>query len=406
MKLIFKWAYGMMLSNKKRTLSRIALLGSIITIILLCLNFITGTGKQMSQSIRNIKGDINISSKINSINIVDYEKKLNNKNIKTIVKEMEFDGYAYGIGNSQIDVKIIGTEDKKFDYFKKSVSWKVKPENKFARNTILLEAGVASNLNLNKGDFITIKIITEDGMINTIDLEVTGIFVGSTLFFEKTVYMNIEDMNLLYLEDNFVNNYRLYFDSSISLDNKEKMEIIYKNIKKEIDKKAIINSVVLFPSENWDIGFFNYYKIIVVFLLNLLVITFLIVLRYSMKNMFYINFLDKRSDITTLLTYGMKLSKIKLIFLIEGLMLFISSLFFGFIFSEILQLLIGLIKIKSYQYADLITAIGGPNIVFATNIKMNLIYLFIIAFFIVVAVYKGISSCFKMEIRELLTRID
>lgn len=58
-----KWAFKNLIVNQKRTLGMITLTAAVLIIIITDLTFLAGTSRQMQESIRNNRGDLNTESR-------------------------------------------------------------------------------------------------------------------------------------------------------------------------------------------------------------------------------------------------------------------------------------------------------------------------------------------------------
>lgn len=405
-----KWACKNLLANPRRTGGIIGFMAAILTIMLLNLLFIDGSNTQMKASLRNNKGDLYFWSDANLNWAFHYLERYHAK----IENEIKFFSPYNGTPNARkytpiyssseyAEGWVLGTEPKYLKYLDRDVSWPVKYRENLREGTAVVESGLAQRLNVKRGDFITFEIKNDRGMVNTLQVMVDGIFVGSNLLFGDVVFINLKDQNLLWLtgNDTDCDEMRVYFKPTVT-------DQDLKTIQGDIMRKyyeLYITSPRLFPFRESAFIMFKYYRYLLIFLFYLLNAVFIIILYFAIQNIFFMTFRRRREELATLLTYGMKPFRIHRIGLWEANLMFVSAFILSLPISMAITRLIHGFAITDPSLADLITVIGGPRISFNLNwitIPALIVGLWAIT---LISAYQGAHDYLKMEIREITSKV-
>jgi ABC-type lipoprotein release transport system permease subunit len=406
-----KWAFKNLIANRRRTGRIIGFLAVILTIMIVNLLFLDGANTQMKVSLCNNKGDLYFwfwpGSDPNPVfrYLEHYHTKLDNKikflspydrnpNLRKYSQIFSAAGYAEGW--------VLGTEPDYLRFLDRDVSWPVKYRGNLKEGTALIESGLAQKLNVKRGDYITCKIKTDTGMVNTLQVMVDGIFVGSNLLFGDVIYINRKDQNLLWLTGNKAdyNEMRVYFKPTVG---DQELQTILRNIMGKFS--MYIACPRLNPSKEAVFATFKYYRYLLILLFALLNTVFLIILYFAIQNIFFMTFRQRREELSTLLTYGMKPFRIQRIGLWEANLMFGSALILAIPFSVLITQFIHKFEITDSSLAELIIVIGGPRISFSFNwvtVPLLIVVLWVIT---LISAYKGAHSYLKMEIREITSKI-
>lgn len=303
-------------------------------------------------------------------------------------------GYSEGM--------VTGTEPVFINYLSRNVNWLEPSKQRLKEGTACMEAVLAGKLGLKTGDYLTIQARTDSGMINTLQVMVDGIFIGSNLIYEDSIFINIKDQNLLFMTDNQVNEVRTYFKQRVGDD---AVIAVVKAITHQFFKLAIFTSPRLEPTKDSLFAVFGYYRYISVFVFYLLNLVFLIILYFAVQNMFFMSFRERRQEISTLLTYGMKPSRLLWIAFWESLFIFGAALISAVFLAALLILLLGNVAISDPNISDLIIVLGGPRLRFAlepATVSLMVGFLMLTTLY---SAYKGTKNYLKMEIREIISNV-
>jgi len=400
-----KWAFNNLIVNKKRTIGIITLIGVVLIIVIVDLMFLEGAKQQMVESIQNNRGDIDVKCRGENANLLPLLGELAQQKKQGLVEtEIKiFKKQAQLIGNQEYsDGTVVGTEPVYFKYLNRNVSWLAKPDYALKEGTAIIEATLADKLNLNKGDNLTIQIHTDAGVVNTLQVIVDGIFIGSNIIYGNTLYINIKDQNQLYLQENYLNELRVYYRKNITDD---KLITIMNELSHQFYKTALFESSRLDLMSDYVFQIFFYYRYLLIFLFFLLNTVFVIILYFAIQNLFFMMFRERRQEISTLLTYGMKSARIKLMVFWESIFIFLASFGFAAVLTTVVILMLRTVTITNPNIADLIIALGGPRLNFAMNFKVVLGmvgFLFVTTLY---ASYRGANAYLKMEIREIISLV-
>jgi ABC-type antimicrobial peptide transport system permease subunit len=297
---------------------------------------------------------------------------------------------------------VLGTEPEYLKYLNRDVSWPVKYRKNLKAGTALIENGLAQKLNVKQGDYITVKVKADTGMINTIQVMIDGIFVGSNLLYGDAVYINLKDQNQLWLTGHSAdfNEMRLFFKPTVS---DRDLRTILQDIMMHFS--MYITCPRLYPMKEAVFVTFKDYRYLLIFLFAILNSVFLIILYFAIQNIFFMTFRQRREELATLLTYGMKPFRIQQIGLWEANILFGAALTLSAPLSALITQFVHQFEITDSSLAELIIVIGGPRISFSFNwvtIPALIAVLWVIT---LISAYKGAHRYLKMEIREITSKV-
>lgn len=395
-----KWAFKNLIANKRRTGGMVGFIALILVIMMVNLLFLDGTSTQMKEALRNSKGDLYLWSKFSlstaDSNLEAYRDKLKNK-IRTLAKYSQIysaSGYAEAL--------VLGTEPAYLQYLDRVVSWPQRHREKLKQGSALIENGLAQKLNVKRGDFITIKIKNDSGMVNTLQVKIDGVFVGSNLLFGDVLYINIKDQNLLWINelDFECNDLKLYFKPGIT---GKDLRIIEEYLQLNYPQ-AHITCPKLNPTAETAYTTFKYYRYLLIFLFILLNAVFIIILYFAVQNVYFIAFRQRRQELATLLTYGMKHFRIKLIGLWESNLIFALALMLSVPLSLLITSAIHQFEITDSSLGELIAVLGGPRINFSFNWLTIPAMVVLVWAMTLIATYRGVNNYLKLEIREIISR--
>lgn len=397
-----KWAYKNLVANKPRTIGMIIFLAVVITIMMVNLLFLEGTNTQMKASFRNNKGDLYLWAPDKNVsNVYDYLQKYRPK-LENRIRFFSKSGQLIGT-SGYAEGWVMGTEKPFLKYLNRNVSWREEAHANLREGTTIVEAGLAEKLNVKRGDAITIKVKTERGMINTLRVVIDGIFIGSNLIYRDVLFINLKDQNISWLtEDNHnCNELKLYFNTDVTND---ELAEIQQELAQTFPTLSFF-SPKLHPEADQVFMTFTYYRYVLLFLFTLLNIVFIVILYFTIQNLFFMSFRERRQELATLLTYGMKSARIKLVVVWEAVMIFIASLALSIPFTLIITAILHSFRISDPSLAELIAAIGGPRLFFTINWEVILATLSFILIVILFSAYKGANTYLKLEIREILSNV-
>lgn len=401
MVLWIKMAFKKLINNKRKTVNKVLFFGTIFSIVFSLNMFLHGTQKQMNSANKNSNGDVKFLNKKEKDSLIDtynYVKDKYGDELEGILPGLTLEA-DINSSSSYVKGKCIGATEDFYNYISDGLGWIQESKNPLKAGYAILEASLAQTLNVNNGDYITLRYVEdESGAINTADIEVDGIFTGNKLIYENTIITNIEDLRLLKMEDGAINRLRLYFTNT----NEERMRSVAGNIKKENFRSVKVESATLDP-EGGIMGIFSYYKMLIGFILSMIIFIFIIILNFSNQNIFFMEFRSRKAEISTLLTYGIKIREIRLIVLFETLFVFLFSLVISLLLVNGIIGALSFIEMNTMSLSDIITVIGGPKLIFSFNSRdISLLTGILLAIFIYSG-QKGAGNYLKMEIKEIIT---
>lgn len=398
-----KMAFKKLQNNRKKTMIKVLFLGSLYAIIFTLAMFLAGSEEQMSLIYRKFSGDVKFTDKNEDTSIkevLDFIDSNFDSKLEVVIPGITMTTEVSS-SSSYIDTRCIGVTKDFYKYVNNSVGWISKGLNILEPGYVSIEAQLAKSLNVKKGDILTIKYsgTEEYEMINTVDVEIDGIYIGSKLIYENSLLLSLEDMVYLTMDDNYLNTIRLYFKNDIDL---EQMREITSIIKKSFSKIISVESATLDPTGG-VMGIFKYYKMLLTFILGLIIIIFIIILNFSNQNIFFMEFRGRKAELSTLLTYGIKRGELKIILFFESLYLFVFSIIYSVLLSFGIVNILKSFEVNSLGMGDIITAIGGPQLIFILNTN-NIVFIMVLLLIITIySAQKGANSYIKMEVREIIT---
>ncbi len=399
--------------NRRRMPGKTMYFSLIFSAIFTNLLFLAGSDSQMLGAIRSIKGDASCQARTSGgkiAKIADVAADIRNRYSGRLedlqamfITQVQLEGERAMAG-----ALCHGTDASFYNHLEKSVSWRkgAAPQEYMSLGIglggIFLEASVADAVFAVPGDMITVKYSQpESGRANSVQLQVKGVFVGSGLLFKGQAFIDIRDMRELILERNAVSELRLYFENP----DQDAMRTVLRGINADWGETVSMESFTLDPLGG-VFGLYKYYNILLLFVLWSLTIIFFVIMNYSNQNVFFMEYRRRRAETATFMTYGMTPGSLRAIVAWEALFQTAAAIALGAALTCAIVALAGRLEVRSLDYADLITAIGGTHITFAFSAKLMLPAVCAMAFIMVYSALKGANRYLKREIREILGTTD
>lgn len=395
-----RWAVKNLLSDKKRTAKKMAFMVLAVSMILACIALLNGSSRQMRESLYYSLGDIRAEARTKKGNIVEVRKDMQElfKGRGVLFQEYHQNGQLIGPAG-YASARIRGVEPAYMSYFSRTIGWNEALKGEFKRGSILLEAGLAAKVQAHKGDSVSIRIRAEEGFVNANQFKVAGIYMGNPWLYKNTVLLRIEDVRELFSKDDAVNTLTGFF-----FNKKQSGEL--RTLVSPLDIKY--SRIALFSTrtdmENSNVVMvFGYYRAFMIFILSIVILTFIIILYFSIQNIYFVEYRTRRKELATLLTFGMKPGSLMVVVFFETLLVFLVSLLFSFIILFALGGALSLFKITDISYQQAVVLLGGNSIVLS-YVPLNLAVFSVLIFLITVrSSLRGAKSYLKMHIREIIT---
>jgi ABC-type lipoprotein release transport system permease subunit len=399
-------ALGKLAMQGGRSLGKVVFFATVFAVILSCLLFMAGSDQQMLRSIREIKGDATIDARP-----ARGEQASLDAMASAIVA-----GQGAALADSQLlwqggvqlntdravrTVRCIGAGEGYLAHLSKTVVWRG-PAPAGLQGGLVLEAGVADALFVKAGDIVTVKWLNSDtGRANSLQLPVTGILIGSGLLFAGQAFTGLSDMRQLVMDDTASNGLRLWYQISDAGAIRERL----RDISGRYGDAVSIDSVTVDPTGGL-FGVYKYYNLLLIFLLWSLVVIFFVIMNYSNRNVFFIEYRRRRNELATFLTYGLSPAMLRLVVAWEALVLTAASLAAGCLLTLALTGLASQFEINSVEYADLITAIGGTRPAFALSLGPIAGALAATVLIMVGSAISGANHYLRQEISQIIGNPD
>lgn len=395
-----KWASKNLISNKRRSLKKILSIATSLYIVILCCAIINGASSQMEDSIYYSVGDVRVDSRLPEYNLNEINSDLLEQLGEdfTIFKQFNNTGQISGPGGYS-NVYLSGTETDFLPFLSQSIGWEIEPSSSLKRGTVILEANLAESIKAKKGDYITLKIVDEYDMINTIQLEVDGVFLGNPYLYEEYAILNIEDARELFFNDFGLN--RIMAFSNKKFDVKYLRETI-DHLSVKYHTKATF-SVGDDADDYFVFMVFSYYRTGMITMLSLVILIFIIILYFSLKNIYFIEFRARRQELATLLTFGMKPITINIVIFFETMFSFLLAAIFSYPILFLTGKVLSLFTITGISMQELVTMLGGNKVLLGYD-SNNIVILTAVIFVIsLIASRRGSAKYLTMNIREFLS---
>lgn len=397
----FLWAVKNLVNNRRKTIRNILFIMAASSILFLLFSFQRGSVLQHEASLRGNIGDILIGARSGDYTIEEVGDFLGERfgdKIDTIINEYRLDNCHF-INNSLYDQdSLIGINPEYFEMNKDYIYWKEGRIFNPGTFEVVLESKYAKNINVKTGDSIFVQYQTDFGVINTIQVIVTGIFVANEFIYHADFYTSLETAYALALKDNKINRMRLYLNNPDD-------ELIYE-ITDTLEKR--FEDIAYYQVREWHKASFpvswifeSIWSIIGIIFMFVGIVT-LIVFFLAIYNSFYLEKITRNSEISTLLTYGMKHSALHIINFYETIILLISGVMGAGIFTIVFTRILGNIVLID-KLRQLIILFGGPHFKFKFLVK-DIIFVFV---FILItgsfATFRALKMFLKRDVREIVS---
>lgn len=395
-----RWAIKNLLVNRKRSLKKLGFMTMAITMVLFCFALLDGSSKQMKENLYYSFGDLSAKSHRETIDIApvlpDMQAIISGKG--SIFSEYTHSGNFVGSGGYAYG-DLRGVEPGYLSYFNRTIGWNEAPDGELKLGEMYLEAAMAMKLQLKKGDSVSVRIESEDGFINANQYTVAGIFMGNPWLYENLALFHIDDMRELMLDDTITSDIITYYDESPS-------DSELTSLKGSLSKKYSLLAQFFTRRDmesNFVMQIFGYYRIFLVFILSMIIITFVIILYFSLQNIYYIEFRSRRNELSTMLTFGMKPITLLSVVIWETILAMCVSVIVSFGILLIVKQCLGVFIIDDLASQQLVALLGGNKILLRFKSSSMLISIGVIVFITIRASLKGSKTYLKMHIREIIS---
>ena len=371
-------------------------------------------------------GDFALMCSVNDdgLDIYDYESHL--EKIKSVLPKdavvsprMDFDAryssfYFEGVQALQNTIKGVDFEREKdlisgFTFVDGGI------EEMAGSNGVLISAPIAKMLNVHVGDEITFQLETLDDYLNTVPIEVKGIFQDSSVFGMYTSYMDFEFIRDAYgRPKNYANRICVNFPNrSVSEKN---LRSFYDSLSRVInlfpwvdDKNDYIDATDYFKVETW--GFIplaaNLNDVEVMELAMDAVISFVVailtlIIIAGIGSTYRVLIMKRITEIGIYMALGMKKRSIIATLLFESLLLLIIGCIGGILLSSVFCSVVSLFDFSFIPSFDMFLEKG--NLCPRTDvIKSVMVIVSVIAFTILAVLYATLKSIKIMPVQALAT---
>ena len=306
-------------------------------------------------------GDLNLIGALDYLSMDDSSKiisKVENlfPNGTIIVPRLNLDGGSFSLYYEGVNVLqrvVMGVDfEKEKELFQKVSYVRGNAQNMAKSDGILLSSNIANQLDIQIGDYLTLQTKNTDGYINTVPLEVHGIFQDSSVFGMYTSYV---DINLLRETCGYESDWANRI--AIDLPQNEKKSLNIKNLQSELEKKLPMYPLVKDKQIFYeDLGSFEETTFALITLYanlddlrilleaiklvtNFIVIMLSIIIIVGISSTYRVIVMKRINEIGIYKAIGMNKKSIYQVFLIETSFVLIFGSILGFIFSLLLSVI-------------------------------------------------------------------
>ncbi|MBR1721629.1 MAG: ABC transporter permease [Treponema sp.] len=362
------------------------------------------------------------ATKEDGIDIYDYTKVI--EKIKSALPEdavvsprMDFDARHssyYFEGSQALQNVIKGVEfDNEKDLISSFTFVEGGIEGMAHSNGVLISSPIAKMLNVHVGDEITFQLITVDDYLNTVPVEVKGIFQDSSVFGMYTSYMDFEFLKKAYgRPENYANRICVNFDNA-GLTTK-KLKEYYDTLSSVInlykwvdDKDDYIDSYGKFEKETWgfiplsaNLNDVEIMQLAMDAVISFIVIILTIIIIAGIGSTYRVLIMKRIMEIGIYMAVGMRKKSIIATLLFEAFLLLAAGCVAGLILTGIFCSVISVFDFSFIPSFDMFLEKGNlrPRI---DVIKSVLVLVSVIASTILAVLYSTLKSIKIMPVQAL-----
>ncbi len=395
---LIKIALRNLYRQKRRTILTIAII-SVGVIAVLLFSALSGAFKNMmvGQITDSMLGHLQIHRKgyVSSLDNLPLDKTINSKQMDKIGSVLDkipqIEAYSKrllmgGMLSNYLEttnIKVAGINPKEESVITPLLPSRIKQGKMLKQGEVLLPELVTKGMNLKVGQSIVLIINNADGSVNGQNFKIAGIVesvVGPT---GKYGYIHINDARSILRMKN-----PAYSEIAIRLNNINSLDKIISQISLEIKNMKNKQGKPVFEVHSWKklSPFYNIAKMIdlMALFINILLVAIVLI---SILNVMIMAVYERVKEIGTLTAIGTLPSKIRAMFLLEGL-------FLGF-FGSVAGSVIGIFAIIGVKFAHITIAFGrNENILINPSIPFNQM-IFIMFVSTIVAILASLQPAIK-----------
>ncbi|MBP7263268.1 MAG: hypothetical protein KBB32_03775 [Spirochaetia bacterium] len=393
------WALKNVFRNPLRSARNAGFVALVSFIVMAWLAFLDGTNVQMKRGLSATYGDITVSERVpgKGIGLPAETALLDGVGPGGRVARFVA-GQAEALGSgSWASVKILGAEDGQSSALAATVDWPGGGPGRLAGGGAWLPVSLAARLGVGVGDWLTLKTASDAELINTVGVEVNGLLSGSELAYGDTVIIDITDARSLYmLEQDHVS-----FACAFLAPGDANAEALYSRLSVGFFKSVIVESLLLYPEDVSVYDMFQKYRILLVAAFSLCLILACVVLVLSTRNTFFLYYHARRSELATLMTFGMAERSVAFMACVEATALFVLSMAAVVPLCALAHVAAGAVTFSGLGWSDLVTVFGGPRLVLSwspATLGAATVALLVV---VVLSALRGARTFLSMEIRQV-----
>ena len=398
------WAVKNLKKNYTRTIRNTLFIMVISCMLVLIFGFRRGAREQLQASLQAEAGDVFINAKREEYSLTGLAGLLQERfeeKIKVISGGLSLsnclfvcdDLYEYGTLN--------GVGEEFFRINKDHLYWEEGRPFLEGGVEAVVEKSYAKTLRIKAGDLVTVRRRTKEGMYNTVQLQISGIFIGNEYLHGYSLFTSLEEARLLELdmEKEKLNQLRVYLADP---DDEALLFQVVKTVEEEARDE--VNVQVL----KWDTGsfgimqLFSVVSLIMGIVLSLVSVTLLIVLFFALHNTFYLLFHSRTAELSALLPFGMKYSALYKVAFWETIILIGLGSLGGLGLAILTAFSLRHLPLTG-KLSEMVAILGGPYLRFLflpEDLGVVLVFIVITGLW---ASWKALRNYLRREIREIMS---
>jgi ABC-type lipoprotein release transport system permease subunit len=375
------------------------------SLLFLLFGFRQGAEIQMEATVRAYCGDFDISveeaehpEKISLEDVAVFLQEEYGEMLEAIVPELKFRKVFVSHDSINEFGWMYGVSPAYFEINKDHISWKSGRLFREGTAEAVVESTFAKRLKLNTGDMVLARYTTDEGVINTIWLRISGIFIGNENLHGLTLFTTLDNARFLSLAE----------EKECGL-----LRVYLKNPKDDGFRSIIVNSLEekyagRLRVKDWkdadnQLSFVNLFHLIWLMMLLMLTViglVALVVVYFAIYNSFYMFYSSRNKEIATLMTFGIKAFPLFLRSFYESLLLMGGGVGLGFWGAVLVSRILRQVTITE-DLATMVLVTGGPYLRISFSwTEVGVLFAFLIATGIYASL-RSLHSYWRMEVREV-----
>lgn len=345
----------------------VAFIGLATGLLFLFVSFRQGATRQIDSTIRRVYGDVRISARGNHSlrGVENFLYRNYGKDLQNMVGQLSLDDATLIAPAVYRKGTVTGVSENYFDWLGEGIYW-IEGGPASSRESepdgpvnAIVEKSYAEELNLGSGDTVTIKYDTEAAGEDSLEVRISGIFMGNSFHQGGKLFVPLQSLQDHIGEEQKIDLLLL----NLKQPTEEKLHDVATDVRKNYKMEASLNVRKWETSIGYDTVFSQVWALmgLILILTGIAVIT---VASFGIYDSFYLDLRSRTEEISSLLTYGIDHRKLYLLHFLEVSLLLLCGGGGGFLMATIVALVTGNYPlVKNFSY--LFMVLGGAYLKFS-----------------------------------------